>query len=164
MSPFRTTAFAATVAVVALFPPAASGTEIRGAGTVRPLAPGACQRVAAPHPLVREDCEGVQEAFTGLLRSTAAAMADQRSWFDVASGRAWFSGTERFVGCVGDRCGALTFRFRGSFVADLSSSTLRGGRTAVVTRGWGGLTGVTGTVVQRFGHRAGYVATLQLRG
>jgi hypothetical protein len=164
MFPLRTTAFAATVAIVALVPPAASADVIRGSGTVRPLAPGDCERVAAPPPLVREDCADVREAFTGLLRSTTAATVEQRSWFAVASGRAWFSGTERFVGCVGVRCGVLTFRVRGSFVADLSSSTLRGRRTLVVTGGSGGLTGTTGNVVQRFGRGAGYVAALQLRG
>ena len=164
MSPLRSTALAATVAAIALVPPAASADQIVGSGSARPLAPGACERLAAPHPLVREDCTGVQETFTGTLRSTEPATAAQRSWFDVPSGRAWFSGTERFVGCIGTRCGALTFRFRGSFVADLSTSTLRGRRTLVVTGGSGGLAGVRGTVVQRFGEEAGYVATLRLRG
>jgi hypothetical protein len=111
---------------------------------------------------VREDCTRAQEAFTGVLRSTAAATVDQRSWFDEASGRAWFSGEERFVGCVGARCGVLRFRVRGWFVADLSSSTLRGRRTLVVTGGSGGLVGVTGSVIQRFGAGAGYVAWLRV--
>ena len=163
MSPLRATALAATVSALALAPPAASTEALRGTGSVHPLAPGVCERLAAPSPLVREDCSDVQEAFTGLLRSTEPATATQRSWFSP-SGRAWISGTERFVGCIGTRCGALTFRFRGGFVADLATSTLRGGRTLVVTGGSGGLAGARGTVVQRYGEDAGYVATVRLRG
>jgi hypothetical protein len=157
------TVVAASLAAIAFVPPAASADPITGSGTARPLAYGACERLAAPQPLVREDCTGVQETFTGMLRSTEPATATQRSWFDVPSRRAWFSGTERFVGCIGTRCGTLTFRFRGWFVADLSSSTLQGRRTLVAAGGSGGLAGITGTVVQRFGTQAGYVATLRLR-
>ena len=68
------------------------------------------------------------------------------------------------MGCFGTRCGTLTFAFRGSFVADLSTSTLRGRRTLVVSGGTGALAGVRGTVVQRFGEGAGYVANLRLAG
>jgi hypothetical protein len=162
MSPLPAIALAVTVAV-ALAPTAASADEFRGSGSVHPLAPGVCERLAAPSPLVREDCTDTQETFTGMLRSTEAATAAQRSWFS-RSNRAWISGTERFVGCIGTRCGALTFRFRGGFVADLATSTLRGGRTLVVTGGSGGLAGARGTIVQRFGENAGYVATVRLRG
>ena len=164
MSPLRATALVATIAAVTLVPSAALAAEVEGSGTIRPLEPGHCERLPAPSPLVREDCAGVRETFRGMLRSTAAATVAQRSWFDVANSRSWFSGTERFVGCIDTRCGALTFRVRGSFVADLSSSTLRGRRTLVVTGGSGGLAGTTGTIVERFGHGAGYVATMRLRG
>jgi hypothetical protein len=162
MSPLPATALAVTVAALALAPSAASADELRGSGSVHPVAPGTCERLAAPSPLVREDCADMQETFTGMLRSTEAATAAQRSWFSRSN--AWFSGTERFVGCIGTRCGALTFRFRGGFVADLTTSTLRGGRTLVVTGGAGGLAGARGTIVQRFGEDAGYVATVRLRG
>ena len=164
MSPLRTTVLTAALAAVVLVPQAASARTAHGSGTVRQVAAGTCARVPAPQPLVREDCSGVQEAFAGVIRSTAPATAKQRSWFDVPSKRAWFSGTERFVGCIGTRCGTLIFTFHGSFVADLSTSTLRGGRTIVVSGGTDGLTGVRGTVVERFGEGAGYVATLRLRG
>jgi hypothetical protein len=163
MSPLPATALVVVVGALALAAPAASADELPGSGSVKPLAPGVCERLAAPSPLVREDCTDIQETFTGMLRSTAAATAAQRSWFS-RSGRAWFSGREQFVGCVGTRCGALTFRFRGAFVADLGTSTLRGRRTLVVTGGSGGLAGARGTVVQRFGEHAGYVATVRLGG
>jgi hypothetical protein len=163
MSPLRATAMAATVVAIALVPPSASAADFRGSGSVKPLAPGVCERHAAPPPLVREDCTDVQETFTGILRSTEAANADQRLWF-YPSNRAWIGGTERFVGCIGTRCGVLVFRFRGWFVADLSTSTLRGRRTLVVTGSSGGLAGARGTVVQRFGEKAGYVATVSLPG
>jgi hypothetical protein len=164
MRPLHATALAATIAAAALVPPAALAAEVQGSGTVRPLSPGLCQRLPAPTPLVREDCTLVRETFTGMLRSAEPATAAQRSWFDEPSGRSWFSGTERFVGCIGTRCGALTLRFRGSFVADLSSSTLRGRRTLVISGGSGGLAGTTGTIVERFGEGAGYTATVRLRG
>src|SRR5262245_51358355 len=129
MSPLRTTLLTAALAAVVLVPRTAAARDVHGSGTVRPLAAGTCVRLPAPPPLVREDCSGVEEAFAGVLRSTEPAAARQRSWFDVASGRAWFSGIERFVGCVGTRCGTLVLTFRGSFVADLGTSTLRGSRT-----------------------------------
>jgi hypothetical protein len=164
MSPLRTTVLTAALAAVALVPPAASAREVHGSGSVRQLDAGTCVRLPAPQPLVREDCSGVEEAFAGVLRSTAPATAKQRSWFDVPSKRAWFSGTERFVGCIGTRCGTLVLTFRGSFVADLSTSTLRGGRRLAVSGGTGELSGVRGTIVQRFGEGAGYVTTLRLPG
>ena len=164
MSPLRTTVLTAALAAVVLVPQAASARDAHGSGTVRQLAAGSCARLPAPQPLVREDCSGVQETFAGVLRSTAPATSKQRSWFDVPSGRSWFSGTEQFVGCIGTRCGTLVFTFQGSFVADLSTSTLRGSRTIAVSGGTDGLSGVRGTVVERFGEGAGYVATLRLRG
>jgi hypothetical protein len=164
MSPLRTTVLTAALAAVVLVPTAASARGVHGSGTVRQLDAGTCERMPAPQPLLREDCTGVRETLAGVLRSTAPATVTQRSWFDVPSGRSWFSGTERFVGCIGTRCGTLIFRFQGSFVADLSTSTLRGSRTIKVSGGTDGLSGVRGTVVQRFGTGAGYVATLRVPG
>jgi hypothetical protein len=163
MSPLCATALAATVAALALAPPAASAEELRGTGSVHPVAPGTCERLPAPPPLLREDCTDVHERFTGMLRSTEVATATQRSWYSGAN-RTWFGGTEKFVGCIGTRCGTLTLRFRGWFVADLATSTLRGRRTLVVTDGSAGLAGARGMIVQRYGERAGYVAAVRLRG
>jgi hypothetical protein len=164
MSPLRTTVLAAALAAVVLVPTAASARGVHGSGTVRQLDAGTCERMPAPQPLLREDCTGVRETLAGVLRSTAPATVTQRSWFDVPSGRSWFSGTERFVGCIDTSCGTLTLTFRGSFVADLSTSTLRGSRTLVVSGAGGGLTGVRGTVVHRIGEGAGYVANLRVPG
>ena len=163
MSSLPAAALAVAVAALALAspprPPANSEERARCIRSRREPASASRRR----RRCCASDCTGMQEAFTGLLRSTEAATVAQRSWFSRANG-AWISGTERFVGCIGTRCGALAFRFRGGFVADLATSTLRGGRTLVVTGGSGGLAGAQGTVIQRLGEDAGYVAAIRLRG
>jgi hypothetical protein len=143
----RTLALAGSVSLLAVAPSvAASAATVRVAGTITEVSPGTCGDFVQTGMMLRFHCDDVIETWAGGI--SGIGVFDEDVSLNLVSGEILVSGTETFVGCVGDNCGTLDWVYDGaSGKVNLQTSEfiiLKGAQH--FTGGTGGLTGARGSV------------------
>ena len=144
----RSTLLAVALALCAVLLPAATAQAggIRISGSIVPGSEGTCTPPAVDGPLVRWQCVGATETYTGSLSSTADAVYSVRGLFNLRSGATITRGRETFTGCVEGACGTLEWRWHVKFRAVPETvEVLSGQGRARVTGGTGDLEGAKGS-------------------
>lgn len=136
------------VALCSALLPAASAqaSDVRIAGSILPGVDGTCSAPAVDGPLVRWQCVGATESYTGSLSSTADAVYSVRGVFNTRSGGTVTRGRERFTGCVDGACGTLEWKWHMTFrTVPETVEVLSGHGRARITGGTGDLAGAKGS-------------------
>ena len=136
------------LALCAVLLPAATAQAggARIAGSIAPGSEGTCTPPAVDGPLVRWQCAGATEWYTGSLSSTADAVYSVRGLFNLQSGATITRGRETFTGCVEGACGTLEWRWHVTFWAvPETAEVLSGHGRARITGGTGDLAGAKGS-------------------
>jgi hypothetical protein len=119
---------------------------VRITGAIVPVGDGACSAPTLQGPVFRWHCVDATERYVGDLSSTADAVFTVDGAFNSSSGATRLSGSEVFVGCLGDACGTLEWRYHVTIktVAE-TLEPIRSHGLARITGGTGGLAGASGS-------------------
>ena len=135
-----------TAIMAAAAPAAAGAATVPIAGTFAADSQGTCAEPTLQGSVYRWNCIGATERYAGDLTSTADAVFTVDGAFNAVSGATHLTGTERFVGCVGPRCGTLDWRYHTSIKGNPETlEPISANGRARITGGTGDLAGAKGT-------------------